>query len=149
MKKYLEVPIYGLRLVRERVEHYPIDRVPHARAVVRYAHAAIGDMPQEHLMLISVDARHRIKRTVEVARGGSSGLHVAVVDVMRAALHAGGNAFIITHNHPSGDPTPSGEDISFSKRLLEASRIVGCPMLDHVIVTRDGGFLSMLDAGLL
>lgn len=146
--RYLQVPIYGLRVVRERTENYPVDRLPHAKAVVRYAQAAIGDMPQEHLMLIALDARNRIRKTVEVARGGLTGLHVAVRDVLVAALASGASAFVLTHNHPSGDPTPSPEDIAFTKRVAEGGAIVGCALLDHVIVGRDA-YVSMLDAGLL
>src|SRR5581483_6282015 len=147
--KYIQVPIYGLRVVRERVERYPVDRLPHARAVVRYAHAAIGTMPQEHLVLIALDARNRIKRTVEVARGGLSGLHVSVGDVLRIALVSGASALVLAHNHPSGDPTPSAEDVAFTKRVAAAATVVSCPLIDHAIVTREAeGWLSMLDAGL-
>ena len=150
MTKYIQVPIYGLRVVRERVERYPVDRLPHARAVVRYAHAAIGTMPQERLVLVALDARNRIKRTIEVARGGLSGLHVAVGDVLRVALVAGASSFVLAHNHPSGDSTPSTEDVEFTKRLADAAKIVACPLLDHVIVTREPEqWVSMLEAGLL
>ena len=80
--------------------------------------------------------------------GGLSGLHVAVRDPLRLALRDAASAFVLVHNHPSGDPTPSKEDISFTQRLFDAAAVMGTPLLDHVVIGREG-FVSMLDADLL
>jgi DNA repair protein RadC len=83
-----------------------------------------------------------------VASGGLHGLHVTMRDPLRIALREGASAFVLVHNHPSGDPSPSEQDVAFSKSVLEASIVVGAPMLDHVIVGRTRSS-SMLDLGVI
>jgi DNA repair protein RadC len=75
-------------------------------------------------------------------------MYVAPRDPLRAALREGASAFVLVHNHPSGDPTPSREDISFTAAVADAARVVATPLVDHVIVTRSE-FASMLELNLL
>jgi DNA repair protein RadC len=63
---------------------------------------------------------------------------VRPADPLRLALRAAASGFVLVHNHPSGDPTPSAEDIAFTRRVAAAAAIVGTPMLDHVVVAREG-----------
>jgi DNA repair protein RadC len=122
-------------------------RMPHSRAVARWAQP-LTVLEHEELWLLALDARNRMRSSRRVAMGGLSGLHVAVRDPLRLALRDAASAFVLVHNHPSGDPTPSAEDISFTRRLADAAAVMGTPLLDHVVIGRDG-FVSMLDAGLL
>jgi DNA repair protein RadC len=69
-------------------------------------------------------------------------------DPLRAALREGASAFVLVHNHPSGDPTPSPEDISFTQKIAAAADVVATPLLDHVVVARSG-YASLLDSGLM
>jgi DNA repair protein RadC len=71
-----------------------------------------------------------------VASGGIHGLHVAPRDVLRMALREAAAGFVLVHNHPSGDPAPSREDVTFTRMVAEAAAVVGVPMLDHVVVAR-------------
>ncbi len=75
-------------------------------------------------------------------------MYVSPRDPLRAALREGASAFVLVHNHPSGDATPSREDISFSVAVAEAARVVATPLVDHVVVTRSD-FASMLELDLL
>lgn len=63
---------------------------------------------------------------------------VRPADPLRYALRAAASGFVLVHNHPSGDPTPSVEDVSFTRRVAAAAAVVGVPLLDHVVVTREG-----------
>jgi DNA repair protein RadC len=63
-------------------------------------------------------------------------------DPLRLALRTGASGFVLVHNHPSGDPVPSKEDVAFTRRVAEAAVVVGIPLLDHVVVAR-GGFASV------
>ena len=63
---------------------------------------------------------------------------VRPADPLRLALRAAASGFVLVHNHPSGDPTPSAEDAVFTRRVASAAVIVGMPLLDHVVVARDG-----------
>jgi DNA repair protein RadC len=95
-----------------------------------------------------LDGYQSLRAARRVAVGGLHGLSVRPRDPLRLALRDGGSAFVLVHNHPSGDPTPSTEDLRFTRELAAAAEVVGVPLLDHVIVAR-GGYVSLLDRGLL
>jgi DNA repair protein RadC len=75
-------------------------------------------------------------------------MHVGARDVLRAALREAASAFLLVHNHPSGDPSPSDEDVAFTRAVAEGAGTVGTPLLDHVIVAKRRT-TSMLDLGLV
>jgi DNA repair protein RadC len=83
-----------------------------------------------------------------VASGGIHGLHVTAREPLRYALREAASGFILVHNHPSGDPAPSDEDIAFTGSVVEGAAAVGTPLLDHVIIARRTSS-SMAEAGLL
>ncbi len=73
-----------------------------------------------------------------------------VADILRPLLRVGAAAFILLHNHPSGDPTPSAEDTKLTLALREAAEFVGVPLVDHIVIgARGGGAVSMHDIGVL
>jgi DNA repair protein RadC len=112
-----------------------------------YGHR-LGGARQERMIAIALDGRHRVLQEIEVARGGSHGVALTTADVLRPLIRAGAKAFIILHNHPSGDPTPSAEDIVFTQALAAAADIVGVTLVDHVIVgAGGGGWVSMYERG--
>ena len=78
--------------------------------------------------------------------GTLNSLQIEPREIFRPALATPCAALIIAHNHPSGDPTPSDNDITFTKRLFEAGEIMGIPLLDHVILTKSA-FFSFRDSG--
>jgi DNA repair protein RadC len=73
---------------------------------------------------------------------------VGVRDVLRSALREAASAFILVHNHPSGDPTPSPEDVTFTSAVAAAATVVGTPLVDHVIIARQRSS-SLLELGLM
>ena len=75
-------------------------------------------------------------------------MFVSARDPLRIALREGASAFILVHNHPSGDPTPSVEDLEFTERMARAADVVGTPLVDHVIVAACAS-VSMLERHLL
>ena len=88
----------------------------------------------ENILVLILNARHRVLGVYEAARGGIAGVEIHPADVLRAVLAAGTNFFILVHNHPSGDPTPSVEDRALTQRMQKAAKCVGVTMLDHLIV---------------
>jgi DNA repair protein RadC len=98
--------------------------------------------------VLALDGRHGLRAARRVASGGIHGLHVTARDPLRIALREAASAFVLVHNHPSGDPTPSDEDLAFTRVVVEGAAAIGTPMLDHVVVARRRA-TSMLDAGLL
>jgi len=84
-----------------------------------------------------------------VALGGAHGCGVTARDILRAALGHGATGFVLVHNHPSGEPTPSAEDVSMTRAVARAADVIGVPLVDHVIVTAAGEWASLLEAGVL
>jgi DNA repair protein RadC len=114
-----------------------------------YGHR-LGGLVTEVMLAIAVDGRNRVRAEIEIARGGRHSLAVTPADVLRPVIRAGASAFILIHNHPSGNPEPSLEDVQMTAALSAAAAIVSVPLLDHVVVADgNGGFVSMLETGLL
>ena len=84
--------------------------------------------------MLAIDGHRRLRAARCVARGGLHGLGLHVRDPLRAAIREGASGIVLVHNHPSGDPTPSPEDIEFTRRFVCACDVVATPLIDQVIV---------------
>jgi len=118
-------------------------------AVAEWFTSRLGWKDQEELWLLSLDGRHGLRSARRVAQGGLHGVHLTARDVLTAGLQDAAAAVILVHNHPSGDPMPSREDLEMTHRVSIAGRSIGMPLIDHVIVSSTGRYTSMLDLGLL
>lgn len=123
-------------------------KLPDREAVEAWARPRLATLDHEELWALALDGRHGLRAARKVASGGIHGLHVAPRDALRVAVKEAASAIVLVHNHPSGDPDPSAEDVAFTRAVEQAARIVGTPLLDHVIVARRRSS-SMLEAGLL
>jgi DNA repair protein RadC len=123
-------------------------RLADREAVVAWARPRLATLDHEELWLLALDGRHGLRAARRVASGGIHGLHVGARDVLRIAVREAASAFVLVHNHPSGDPAPSDEDVAFTSAVAEAARVVGTPLLDHVVVARRRAS-SLLELGLL
>lgn len=94
----------------------------------------IGRAAEEYMYIICFDSKLRITGLFQASHGGISGTAAPVREIFQKALLLGAVNIAITHNHPSGDPTPSQEDIETTKRIKSAGEIIGINALDHVIV---------------
>jgi DNA repair protein RadC len=103
---------------------------------------------REHFFALALDVRQRPLAEILVAIGSLSACAITPGDVFRLVLREPAAAVIFVHNHPSGEPSPSVEDIGLTERLYKAGALLGVKVLDHVVLGRDGHF-SFLDAGLL
>lgn len=102
----------------------------------------------EHFIAIALDAKNRPIGEIEIARGGLSACPVSPADVFRALLREAAAGVVFVHNHPSGEPSPSADDVALTERLRRAGELIGVRVLDHLVIGREGYF-SFLDAGLL
>jgi DNA repair protein RadC len=93
-------------------------------------------------------ASRRVEAEWCVARGGLHGCGLLPADVLRPVLRSATSAFILVHNHPSGDPTPSRDDVLMTRALQQACLTVGVTLVDHVIVSRSGSY-SLAEACLM
>jgi len=135
----------GRRLAREG----PLERtrIRGPRDVYDLCAPSMRDLTQEEFRVLLVNTQHAVVREIVVTRGTLDASIVHPREVFRAAITESAAAMILVHNHPSGDPAPSAEDRDVTRQLAEAGRLIGIPVLDHVVVG-DGRYVSFVEAGL-
>jgi DNA repair protein RadC len=102
----------------------------------------LAGLDQETFHVLLLDGKHRLRRRQRISEGTLTTSLVHPREVFGPAVRECAAALICVHNHPSGDPEPSREDLEVTQRLIEAGRLLGVPLLDHVIVA-DGGYVSL------
>jgi DNA repair protein RadC len=108
----------------------------------------LGGLEHEEMWVLALDGQNGLRSMRRVAQGGLHGCSVSARDILRAGLLDAASGIVLVHNHPSGDPTPSGEDLTMTRNVAEAAEVVGVPLLDHVIIA-GRRHASMLDLGVL
>jgi DNA repair protein RadC len=115
----------------------PGDVIKTADDAIAAARKHLQGLRKEHFILLLLDTRHRIAKIARVSVGVLDASLVHPRETFLEAIESQAAALIIAHNHPSGDPTPSTEDLELTDRLIECGQILGIPVLDHVIVGSD------------
>jgi DNA repair protein RadC len=118
----------------------------HAADVWTHYRARLGASPVEEFWMLALDVRHRVLLETCVARGSLTGVEVHPRDVFRILIRGAAASVIFCHNHPSGDPTPSRQDLELTTRLRQVGELCGITVLDHVVVASDG-FVSLASRG--
>lgn len=121
----------------EIARRQPRHRLGSPADVAAWAGPRIATLEHEELWMLALDGRGSLRAARCVAKGGLHGAAVRAADPLRAALRVHASAFVLVHNHPSGDPTPSKEDVHLTAQVAAAAAVVGVALLDHVVVTRD------------
>ncbi|MEM7048048.1 MAG: DNA repair protein RadC [Acidobacteriota bacterium] len=135
----------GRRLARaEMPTRQPLDR---PKAVARYLNLRYGLHDQEVMGALFLDTRNRLMIDRELFRGTLRRAAAEPREVLREALLQGAAGVLLFHTHPSGDPTPSAEDLLFTRRMADAGDLVGVPMIDHLIIGRGGRWTSLRSHG--
>lgn len=131
----------GRRLAREQL----MDREPLSRPVdvAHYLALRYHTSDQEVMGALFLDARNRLLGEREIFRGTMSRIAVEPREVLRECLQRGASSVYLFHTHPSGDPSPSAEDVLFTRRMAEAAEIVGLRLLDHVVLGSQGRWVSL------
>lgn len=142
------IPIYKIALVRDGSICAERPALGNAAAVYKAVREYFQDHDREEMIVILLDAKHRINGFNSVSVGSLSLSIVHPREVFKAAILANSAAIIAVHNHPSGDTAPSPEDHALTERLKKAGEILGIPLLDHVVIG-DGRYISFADQGWL
>jgi DNA repair protein RadC len=130
----------GRRVERERAA--PRVRFPSPRSVWEHVIPDLRGLERERFCTLLLDGKHRLLREIVVSEGTLNSSLVHPRDVFGPAVREGAGALIVVHNHPSGDPEPSSEDLAITQRLREAGELLGIPLVDHVVVA-DSGWVSL------
>jgi DNA repair protein RadC len=116
--------------------------------VFRHFHAGMRDLRVERFYVVLLDGKHRFLSSTLVSQGTLTSSPVHPREVFSIAIRQSAAAVVLVHNHPSGDPTPSADDLAITRRLCEVGELVGIRVVDHVVVG-DGSFVSLADRGIL
>jgi len=104
---------------------------------------------REHFWTLALNTKNRLLRIIEVSVGSLNASIVHPRELFKDAVRASAASVIVVHNHPSGDPTPSGADIQLTRRLMKAGDVLGIELLDHVVIGDGGEHASLRDLGLM
>ncbi len=136
----------GLRLALKPSEHKITIKSP--KDVVSYVMPLLRYEPIEHFAILLLDTKNQIIAFPNISTGSLNASIVHPREVFRCAINYATSSMILVHNHPSGDPTPSIEDIKVTKKLVEGSKIMDIEILDHIIIG-DNKFTSLKQQGVI
>ena len=135
----------GRRLTLESPEERPTINAPSDAAhLVLYEMQALE---QEHLRVLLLDRRNRVIEIIDLYRGSVSSSQIRVGEIFREAVRKNASAIIVAHNHPSGDPTPSPDDVAVTRAILQAGKLLDIDVLDHLVIGQ-GRWVSLKERGL-
>ncbi len=135
----------GNRMRLENPEERPTINSPaDAAALVAYEMSALE---QEHLRVLLLDTRNHVLDIVEVYKGSVNSSQVHVGELFKAAIRRNASALIVVHNHPSGDPTPSPDDVAVTRAIIQAGKLLDVDVLDHMVIGQ-GRWVSLKERGL-
>lgn len=142
------VDIVSIKLVRESSMLYKGRRLSSPHDAADLLRGFMEDCDRENMIVCCLDTKNQ-PTAIHVASIGS--LSSAIVhprEIYKVAIASSSSSILICHNHPSGDPSPSQEDINITKRLLESGKILGIDLVDHLIFG-DGDFISLKEKGII
>jgi DNA repair protein RadC len=117
-------------------------------AVVKAIRASIKDKAKEHFKLILLNARNKIIGISTISIGTLNASLIHPREVFKDAITHGAASVVLAHNHPSGDPEPSEDDLKITKKLVDSGKILGIEVIDHIIIAKNG-FKSLANEGLI
>lgn len=120
-----------------------------AEDVVRICEPQLRGSDREHFWALALNTKNQLLRTVEVSVGSLNASIVHPRELFKEAVRLSAASVVVVHNHPSGDPTPSGADIQLTRRLVKAGDVLGIEVLDHVVIGDCGAHASLRDLGLM
>lgn len=136
---------YRVALVRDGVQRFACSKAPNRFGAAAALRPFFRDLPHEEVWGLLMDHGHSIRGAVRLAQGGIATAALLPMDVFRPVIAAAAPAFVLGHNHPSGDPRPSREDIDMTRRLVEAGNLLGVQLLDHIVFGRGDTHASIMD----
>ena len=147
--KQASVPVYKVTLVREgRISCYQ-QQIRSSADASTLLHTYLADVDREYFVIILLNQKHRVIGVNTVSVGSLTASIVHPREVYKSAILSNAASIICGHNHPSTDCQPSREDRAITTRLVECGKLLGIPLIDHVIIGGEGRFFSFANEGLL
>lgn len=140
----------GARVAREQLPHAPLDT---PERVLEFFGPQMAHLPQEQVVVVTVDTRLKHQGTTIVSVGTVNESNAHPREILRPVITRDSYGFILVHNHPSGDPSPSRSDESTTRRLVEAANLMQVRFVDHIIIGKPSpgraAYYSFREAGLI
>ncbi|MCC5468090.1 JAB domain-containing protein [Pelosinus baikalensis] len=136
------IPRYSITLTKDGSFKSEIMKITKAEDAYEIMKPMMENLPVEHFQIIMLDAKCQVIGTSLVTIGTISENIVTPIEIFQRAILANSKAIILVHNHPSGDPKPSREDIALTKQIVEGGKILQIAVLDHIIIG-DDKFISL------
>jgi len=141
----------GKRCANEKMKRTPMNS---AEAIYQAMAPRLAHERQEHVLIILLDSKLRAMRTIELSKGNSNTALCEPRDVLHHVLINQSSAFVLVHNHPSGDPSPSRQDLQLTKNIASACEFMHLRFVDHMIIgrpadTHQQAYYSFTGAGIL
>lgn len=149
--EYAETSLFSLTLVKEKDIRYPLDSKcdqPERVASIIEDVFDLSNSPEEKMVMLTLDTKLKITGVFIVSIGTINENIVHPREVYKRAVLQNAHCIVIAHNHPSGDTTPSEEDLAVTKRLKEAGELLGIRLLDHLILG-NGTYISLKEKGII
>lgn len=141
-----QIPVYKVMLVKESQQTSYVKKITRPDDIYEIAKSYLSGVDREHFVVLMLDTKNQIIGINTVAIGILNSCPVHPREVFKPAIVAGANGVILVHNHPSGELTPSQDDLLLTKRLQEAGSILGIKVIDHIILG-DECYLSLKERG--
>lgn len=145
---------FGIKLFQAVTEQYAKEKIPKkisltsSVAVTDYLRKKIGKEKKEYFLILSLDSNNNLIKISEISVGTLNASLSHPREIFKEAIKLSAASIILVHNHPSGDPEASSEDVALTRRLWDAAKIIGIELLDHIIVTKEK-FSSLKERGLI
>lgn len=143
------VNLVSLKMIKEGSILYDVRRLSTPSEAAGLGKLFLEDLDREQVLVCCLDNKNQPVSLNVVSTGCLNSSIVHPRETFKLAILSNAASIILFHNHPSGDPEPSQEDINITKRLIEAGKIMGIELLDHIIIGSDGSFFSLKEKGLL
>ena len=143
------VNIVTLKMVRESSVLYQNRKINSPKDAVDLLEPFLTDEDRERFMVLCLDTKNQPTTIHTISVGSLNSSLVHPRELFKIAILGNSASVVLSHNHPSGDPTPSREDIEVTNRIYEAGKILGIEVLDHVIIGSNSRFISLKERGLI
>jgi DNA repair protein RadC len=143
------IPLYKLKLVRERWAICPEPSLGHPLVAALFFHRLIGQADREHAAALFLDVHGQPTGATILGIGSLIATEMPAREVFKASLIANAHHVVVAHNHPSGQVSPSDADVRLTRVLVRAGSLLGIELFDHLIVAPDGSFVSLRELGII
>lgn len=141
--------LYRYTFERRAIGEAPAEAMDTPERAARILAPLFAGAERESLYVVMLNRKQRIVGIEETYRGNAAGMAVRICEVFTAAVRLGATGILVAHNHPSGDPEPSGDDIRSTRDIAAAGRVLGIPLVDHIVIGTPDRWVSLKERGAL